>query len=207
LLAQRGVIVSYEASRLWVNKFGSQHARRLKKLYHGYGDELFIDEVFINIIEKQYYLWHAVDQDSLPRERSECFGFGDVIDVLLPAKRNRQAAERFFKPILNNHNHEIRIVTTDKLRSYNVAHRKLIPGLRHRKDQYSNNRAEQSPERTRVRERVMRKFTSMPQANQFLGADKEFYNFFNLNRNLIKSNYYRELREGAFLSWNRAVGI
>jgi transposase-like protein len=68
-----------------------------------------------------------MDQDSMPRERSECFGYGDVIDVLLPTKRNGKAAERLFKPILNNYNHEIRIVTTDKLRSYNVAHRKLIP--------------------------------------------------------------------------------
>jgi putative transposase len=119
---------------------------------------------------------------------------GDVVDVLLQAKRNGKSAERFFKRILNNHHHEIRIVTTDKLRSYNVAHRNLITDVRHRKDQYTNNRAEQSHEGTRARERVMRKFKSVTQDNRFLGAYKEIYNLFNLGRNLIKSDYYRELR-------------
>ena len=93
------------------------------------------------------------------------------------------------------------------MRSYNVAYRNLIPDAQHSKDQYSNNRAEQSHEGTRVGERVMRKFKSVTQTNRFLGTHKETYNLFNLNRNLIRSNYYRELREGAFVSWNRAVGI
>jgi putative transposase len=79
----------------------------------------------------------------------------------LQAKRNGKVAERFFKGILKNHRHEIRAVTTDKLRSYNVAYRNFIPDARHPKDQYSNNRAEQSHEGTRVRERVMRKFKSV----------------------------------------------
>jgi putative transposase len=100
LLAQRVVIFSYKAIRFWINKFGSQYAKRVKKSHHGYGDGLFIDEVFIKIKGKQYYLWRAVDQDSLPRERSECFGYGDIIDVLLQAKRNCKAAECFFKRIL-----------------------------------------------------------------------------------------------------------
>ena len=80
--------------------------------------------------------------------------------------------------------------------------RKFIPDVRHRKDQYSNNRAEQSPEGTRVRERVMRKFTSVTHVNRFIGAHQEIYNLFNLNRNIIKSNYYRELIEDAFVSWS-----
>ena len=81
------------------------------------------------------------------------------------------------------------------------------PDDQHHKDRYSNNRAEQSHEGTRVRERVMRKFKSVTQANRFLGVHKEVYNLFNLSRNLIRSDYYSELREGAFVSWNCAVAI
>ena len=73
LLAQRGIIVSRESIRLWGNKFGSKYATRLRKKHQGYGDTFFIDEVFIKIDGKQHYLWRAVDQESLPHERSECF--------------------------------------------------------------------------------------------------------------------------------------
>ena len=88
LLAQREIIVSYEAIRQWVNKFGSLLTRKLKKKHRGYGDTLYIDEVFIKMNGKQHYLWRAVDQDD------------DVVDVLLQTKRDRKAAKRFFKRIL-----------------------------------------------------------------------------------------------------------
>jgi putative transposase len=97
LLAQRGIIVSYEAIRLWVNKFGPKYAKKLKRKHGCFGDTFFIDEVFTKINGKQNYLSRAVDQESLPHERSECFGYGEVVDVYLQSRRNGATAKCFFK--------------------------------------------------------------------------------------------------------------
>ena len=152
LLAKRGIAVSYEAIRLWCNKFGPRFARRLRRNHQGFGDTFFIDEVFVKIQGKQHYLWRAVDQD------------GEVVDVFLQKRRDGNAARRFFRRLLRVHQGELRKIVTDKLRSYGVAHRELIPETIHDTSQYANNRAELSHEPTRVRERGMRKFKSMKQA-------------------------------------------
>ncbi|MFT4824720.1 MAG: putative transposase [Halioglobus sp.] len=110
------------------------------------------------------YLWRAVDQESLPHERSECFGYGEVVDVFPQAKRDGAAAKRCFKRLLRRHGDEPRKIVTGKLRSYGVAHRELMPDVIHSTEQYENNRAEQSYEATRGRERVMRRFKSVRQA-------------------------------------------
>ena len=81
------------------------------------------------------------------------FGYGEVVDVYLQAKRDGAAAKLFFKRLLKNHSSEHRKIVTDKLRSYGVAHRELMPDVIHSTEQYENNRAEQSHEATRVRER------------------------------------------------------
>jgi putative transposase len=192
-LAQRGITVSREAIRLWCIKFGAIFTRRLKRKHRGYGDTFHIDEVFIKINGKQHYLWLAVDQD------------GEVVDVYLQEKRDGAAAKRFFKRLLRSHGGEPRKIVTDKLRSYGVAHRELIPEAIHSTKQYENNRAEQSHEPTRVRERVMRKFKSVKQAQRFLGLHAAVSNLFNLGRHLIKAEHYRNLRIGAFADWSRAV--
>ncbi len=142
---------------------------------------------------KQYYLWRAVDQD------------GEVVDVFLQAKRDGAAAKRFFKRLIRNHGGEPRKIVTDKLRSYGVAHRELMPEVIHDSTQYANNRAEQSHEVTRVRERGMRKFKSVDQAQRFLGTHAAVYNLFNLGRHLIRADHYRNLRTSAFTEWSRAV--
>ena len=144
LLAERGINVSYEAIRLWCNRFGPKYAARLKRRHQGYGDTFFIDEVFLKIEGIQHYLWRAVDQESLPHERSECFGYGEIIDVYLQKRRDGAAAKRFFKRLLKIHQDEPRKIVTDKLRSYGVAHRELIPDTIHDTSQYANNRAELS---------------------------------------------------------------
>ena len=193
LLAQRGFTVSREAVRLWCIKFGAIYTRRLKRKHRGYGDTFYIDEVFVKINGKQHYLWRAVDQDD------------DVVDVCLQAKRDGSAAKRFFKRLLRSHGDEPRKIVTDKLRSYGVAHRELIPATVHSAQQYENNRAEQSHEATRVRERGMRKFKSVVQAQRFLGAHAAVGNLFNLGRHLIRAEHYRSLRMNAFNEWSRAV--
>jgi len=116
--------------RLWCIKFGALYAQRLKRKQRGYGDTFFIDEVFVNISGKQHYLWRAVDQD------------GEVVDVYLQAKRDGAAAKWFFRRLLRSHGGEPRKIVTDKLHSYGVARRELIPETIHSTNQYENNRAE-----------------------------------------------------------------
>jgi putative transposase len=135
---------------------------------------------------------------------------GEVVDVFLQAKRDGTAAKRFFKRLLRSHGGEPRMIVTDKLRSYGVAHRELMPDVIHDDSQYANNRAEQSHEPTRVRERVMRgaafrRFKSMKQAQRFLGAHAAVSNLFNLGRHLVLAQHYRDLRISAFEEWSRAV--
>ena len=97
------------------------------------------------------------------------------------------------------------LVSLYKLRSYGVAHRELIPDAIHDNSQYANNRAEQSHEPTRVRERVMRKFKSIKQAQRFLGAHAAVSNLFNVGRHKVRAQHYRDLRVSAFAEWSRAV--
>ena len=193
LLAERGITVSREAIRLWCIKFGALYARRLRRKHRGYGDTFYIDEVFVKINGKQHYLWRAVDQD------------GEVVDVFLQSRRDATAAKRFFKRLLRNHGCEPRKIVTDKLRSYGVAHRELLPEAIHRTKQYENNRAEQSHEATRVRERGMRKFKSAGQAQKFLSVHAAVYNLFNLGRHLVRAQHYKNLRVSAFNEWSGAV--
>jgi putative transposase len=193
LLAQRGITVSREAIRLWCIKFGAIYTRRLKRRHRGFGDTFYIDEVFIKINGKQHYLWRAVDQD------------GEVVDVYLQARRDGTAANRFFKRLVRSHGREPRKIVTDKLRSYGVAHRELIPDTIHSTQRYENNRAEQSHEATRVRERGMRRFKSMKQAQTFVTAHAAVSNLFNMGRHLIRAQHYRDLRVSAFVEWERAV--
>ena len=144
---------------------------------------------------RQHYLWRAVDQD------------GDVVDVYLQKRRDGKAAKRFFKRLLRNHQGEPRKIVTDKLRSYGVAHRELMPESIHDKSQYANNRAELSHQPTRVRERGMRRFKSIEQAQRFLGAHAAVYNLFNLGRHLVSAENYRYFRLSAFASWKCVVAM
>ena len=193
LLAQRGIIVSYESIRLWCIKFGRNYAGRLKRRHQGYGDTLYIDEVFVKINGKQLYLWRAVDQE------------GEVVDVFLQSCRDRAAAKRFFKRLLRRHGGEPREIVTDKLRSYGVAQRALLPETIHNTARYANNRAELSHQPTRVRERGMRRFKSTAQAQRFLTIHASVYNLFNLGRHLVRAEHYKKLRIDAFGQWTKAV--
>ena len=142
---------------------------------------------------KQQYLWRAVDQD------------GEVVDVLLQTRRDGASAKRFFKRLLKSHGGEPRKIVTDKLRSYGVAHRQLMPDVVHDTRQYANNRAELSHQPTRVRERGMRRFKSIEQAQLFLGVHAAAFNLFNLGRHAVKAKRYRLFRQRAFASWKYAA--
>ncbi len=117
LLAERGVTVSYETIRQWCRKFGTDYARKLKRRVGRLGDTWFLDELFVTIQGKRQYLWRAVDQD------------GDAIDILVQPRRDRRAAERFFRKLLKGQGAEPLRLVTDKLRSYGAAHRTTMPSI------------------------------------------------------------------------------
>ncbi len=144
---------------------------------------------------QRHYLWRAVDQD------------GEAVDVFLQKRRDGKVAKRFFKRLLRKHKGDPRKIVTDKLRSYGVAHRELMPETIQDTSQYANNRCELSHEPTRVRERGMRKFKSMKQAQRFFGVHAAVYNLFNLGRHLISAENYRYFRLRAFASWEKAVAL
>jgi putative transposase len=120
-------------------------------------------------------------------------------------RRDGVAEERFFNRLLKTNRGEPRKIITDKLRSYGVAHRDLIPDTIHDTSQYANNRVGLSHQPTRVRERGMRRFKSIVQAQRFLGVHSTVYNLFNLGRHLISASHYRFFRMRAFASWKSVV--
>jgi putative transposase len=189
LLAERNISVSYEAIRLWINKFGPEFTKRLRRRHSGFGDTYFLDEVFVKIGGKQHYLWRAVDQD------------GEVVDIYLQKRRDAKAAKRFFQRFLKACG-KPREIITDKLRSYGVAHRSLIPSARHNTQHYANNRAELSHQPTRVRERGMRRFKSTAQAQRFLECHAAVYNLFNLHRHSLCRRYFKLFRLRSFATWD-----
>jgi len=130
LLAERGVKVSYESVRQWCLKFGASFADNLRRRRTRPGDKWHLDEVFIRIQGVLHYLWRAVDQD------------GVVLDILVQSRRDAGAAKRFFKRLLKGLQYTPRVLVTDKLGSYGVAKRALLPDVEHRKSRYLNNRAE-----------------------------------------------------------------
>ena len=144
----RGVVVSYETIRPWCAKFGQAYANQLRRRRARPGDKWHLDEVFVNINGTMHYLWRAVDQH------------GNVFDILVQPRRNAVAAKRFFRRLLKGLQYVPRVIVTDGLSSYRVAHREIVPSVEHRRSKYLNNRAENSHQPTRQRERAMKRFKS-----------------------------------------------
>ena len=127
LMLARGVVVSYETIRAWCAKFGQAYANQLRRRRPRPGDKWHLDEVFVKINGAQRYLWRAVDQH------------GNVLDVLVQSRRNALAAKKFFRKLLKGLRYVPRVIVTDKLASYQVAHRELVPSVAHRRSRYLNN--------------------------------------------------------------------
>jgi len=193
LLAQRGIIVSYETIRQWCRKFGAEYARILRHRQGRLGDIWYLDELFVTIQGQRQYLWRAVDQD------------GDVIDVLLQPRRDQHAAERFFRKLLKDQGRVPWRLITDKLRSYRAAHRTVMPSVTHNTELYANNRAEVSHQPSRQRERQMRGFKSTCQAQRFLSVHGVIQNLFRFGRHLLRSATHRILRDRSFLVWREVT--
>ena len=193
LLAERGIIVSYETIRFWCLKFGPEFAGAIKRRQGRLGDIWHVDEVFVKIQGQQFYLWRAVDQD------------GDVLDILVTKRRNKKAAKRFFRKVLKGQGEPPRKLITDKLRSYAAAHREIFPSVEHRTGQYENNRAEVSHQHTREKERQIRRFKSVAQAQRLMAVHGQVQNLFRVGRNHLKAVHQRLLRDRAFAAWTEAI--
>jgi putative transposase len=195
LLAERGVAVSYETVRRWCRKFGQSFARCVRRRRPRPGDKWHLDEVFIRIQGVQHYLWRAVDQN------------GVVLDILVQERRDANAAKRFFRRLLQGLQYVPRVIVTDKLRSYGVAQRRLLPGVEHRQSRYLNNRAENSHRPTRRRERQMQRFKSPDQAQCFLSAHAFIYGPFHPRRHQMPAAIYRTIRSEAFNVWHHETCV
>src|SRR5918911_2567938 len=191
ILAERGVVVSYESIRRWCLRFGAEFAAKLRRRRPRPGDTWHMDEVYLKINGELFYLWRAVDQH------------GVVLDILVQERRNATAAKRFFKRLLRGLKYKPRRLITDGLRSYDVAKREILPDVRHRTSRYLNNRAENSPRPTRRRERQMQRFKSPEQAQRFLSAHAVIYGLFRPRRHLMTAVEYRNARAKAFRIWRQ----
>ncbi|MGW0552544.1 IS6 family transposase [Streptomyces altiplanensis] len=193
LMLERGVVVSHETVRRWCAKFGQGYANGLRRRPRP-GDKWHLDEVFIKVNGEQKYLWRAVDQD------------GMVLDVLMQDRRDTAAARRFFRRLLKKTCSVPRVVVTDKLHSYGAAHREVMPSVEHRAHKGLNNRAENSHQPTRQRERAMKGFRSVGTAQQFLSAFSGISPHFRPRRHLMAAARYRAEMTIRFAIWNQITG-
>src|SRR6202022_3789381 len=164
----RGVTVSYESVREWCLKFGGMYTKRIRSRRGRLGDRWHLDEVFLTINGKLQYLWRAVDQD------------GEVLEILVQSQRNKKAAKKFFRKLLKGLQYVPRAIVTDQLRSYTAAKAEVLPSVDHHQQKRLNNRAENSHQPTRERERRMRGFKSAGHAQRFLPSFGVIASFFRL---------------------------
>ena len=193
LMIDRGVEVSYETIRRWVDKFGSAYAKRIKSRAETPSPVWHLDEIYTKRNGKMVYLWRAVDDE------------GTVLDVVVQRRRNTKAAIRLLRKLLKNQGIRPTRIVTDRLGSYSAALKEL--GLKDLQDMggRKNNRAESSHIPIRRRERKSQRFRSVRNAQKLLSAHSQIYNLFNHRRHLISRNTLQKFRHQANLEWNLAT--
>ena len=192
-MAERGIMVSYETVRRWLNHFGPLIAAALRKRRPKPHTTWHLDEVYLKIDGRMIYLWRAVDAE------------GEVLDVLVQSKRNKRAALKLMRKLLRKHGFLPTTFVTDDLRSYGAAARELGIARRHRTGRWRNNRAENSHQPTRRREYKMHGFKSAGSAQRFLSSHAAVYNTFNVQRHLTSASTHRAFRAAAMGTWHEAV--
>src|SRR4051794_7159842 len=193
LLAERGIETSYETVRRWVLKFGPAFARNLRRLRPRPTGTWHLDEMVVTIQGRRMYLWRAVDSE------------GEVLDLLVQSKRNTKAAFRLMRKLLKKQGYAPGVLVTDKLGSYGAARRKLGLSARHEQGLRKNNRAENSHQPVRRRERKQQRFKSAGSAQRFLSTHAAAYNSFNVQRHLISRRTLRSFRAEAMAQWRAAT--
>jgi putative transposase len=193
LLAERGLDVSYETVRRWVLKFGPLIARRLRARRTRPSERWHLDEMVVRIAGKHMYLWRAVDHE------------GEILDMLVQRRRDKRAALRLMRKLLRKLGFAPKSLTTDKLGSYRAAFRQLHLSCPHEQGLRKNNRAENSHQPVRRRERKMQRFKSAGSAQRFLSIHAAIHNTFNLQRHLMSRSTLRTFRAEAAAQWEAAV--
>ena len=193
LLAERRLDVSYETVRCWVLKFGPVIARRLRQRRPRPSDRCHLDEMVVRIVGARMYLWRAIDHE------------GEILDMLVQRRRDTRAASRLMRKLLKRHGFAPKLLVTDKLRSYACAFRRLRLNCPHEQGLRKNNRAENSHQAVRRRERKMQRFKSARSAQRFLSMHAAIHNTFNLQRHLISRATLRIFRAEAANQWRDAV--
>jgi putative transposase len=193
LLAERGITVSYETVRRWVDDFGSPIAADLRKRRPKPHSTWHLDEVYIKIDARLVYLRRAVDAE------------GEVLDVLVQSRRDKRAALKLMRKLLKKMSFVPDKLVTDDLRSYGAACRDLGISHRHERGRWRNNRAENSHQPTRRRERKMQGFKSTGSAQRFLSFHAATYNTFNIQRRLTSASTHRVFRTSAMQTWRVAT--
>ena len=188
LLAERGVTVSREAIRLWINRVGRHFAACIRRDRPAPRDKWHMDEVVIIIQGKNHWLWRAIDAD------------GNPLDILVQPRRNAKAAMRFLRRLIARFGPP-RVVITDKLRSYLKPIHALAPDADHRAHKGLNNAIEVSHRPSRKREKMFGRFKSPRQAQSFLSAHDQINLIFRPRRHKLSAASYRHARSDAFSFW------
>jgi putative transposase len=195
LLFERGIVASYETVRRWCDKFGAGFAHRVKAVRRKPGSTWHLDELFVTLRGESYVLWRAVDDH------------GAELDILLQKRRDTSAAERFFKRVLRSCPVPRKIVT-DQLRSYPAANSRIpaLANVRHvfvKAAARVNNRAENSHQPTRERERRLRGFRDPKCTQAFLSNFGPIRQHFAIKRHLLRASLYRKQLAQRFDAWHR----
>jgi putative transposase len=188
LLEARGILVSHETVRQWALKFGQSFANQIRRRLPAPGDKWHLGEVVISIAGRKHWIWRAVDQH------------GVVLDILVESRQApaAQAAQEA--------GHRASCADYGKLASYGAAKRMIMSDVEHRQHRGLNNRAENSHQPTRRRERIMKRFKSGGLAQRFLSVHDQVANLF---RRSATSNAAerREARSQAFTAWAEVTGV
>jgi putative transposase len=193
LLAERGIMVSYETVRRWLNHFGPMIAADLRKRRPKPHTTWHLDEVYLKIRGRMVYLWRAVDAE------------GEVLDVLVQSRRNKRAALQLMRKLLRKYGFVPDKLITDGLRSYGAAAHDLGISNRHERGRWRNNRAEDSHQPTRRREHRIQGFKSAGSAQRFLSFHAAVHNTFNVQRHLTSARTHRAFRASALQTWREVV--
>jgi putative transposase len=194
MLAARGILVSHETVRQWALKFGQSCAHQIRRRLPVAGDKWHLDEVVISIAGRKRWVWQAVDQH------------GVVLDILVQSRRDAKAAKHLLRKLLKKQGIVPRVMITDKLASYGAAKRAVMPNVEHRQYKGLNNRAENSHQPTRRRERIMKRFKSAGQAQHLLSVHDQVANLFRLPTTSNAADR-RQSHARAFAAWAKVTGI
>ena len=198
LLAQRGIDICHETVRLWWKRFGPMFAAEIRKkrvdaMRAHTQWQWHLDEVYVKINGQMHYLWRAVDQE------------GEVPESFATKERDKKAALKFMKKLMKRHGCA-KTITTDGLRSYGAAMKELGIADGQEVGPYANNRAENSHQPFRRRERAMLRCQRMKTLQKFSSVHAAFYNHFNQERHLVSRNDYKDRRSAAMAEWEHVAG-